>query len=1224
MSTPSNFYAEQVYAEHPIALWTMDDNLDYISLIDESHRDLSTWHVPGYGSVTQYTQSANQPFPNSATTKIVNSTSDSYMNIYDNNTVSIGNSPVSVGFYLYPGDPNASLFTMNISSIDVGVKVGSTITTKNIKPVFYGDWIFISANIYSPTSVTGNASIYIKINYVDNTISTTCLINGVSFGYDAQEYNKTSLGIITNKIANITSLSSYTPTNPNGTTAYNVGYGIKTDSYGFSNTPAYYLVDSSVPSVMAKNNMTPLTYGSINSTMLSSGGAPSMIFPSFGFLNANGKYKTYTFETWLKINNDDWAGITTSQDIEVKIFGPVSGNSTPNKDGLYVVGNSIELKIGNKKQSFFMGYHNRVLLLNIIYTPNYAKVLINGETVIRINLENSDLNLLTTTVDYMTIGSVIDSQIDCVAIYDYELTEVQAKRHYVLGQGVQYPEIINSRYSGRAAVIDYDFAGYKNNLIYPKTNSWETGKFENIVVENDILKFPQYKTPEIVFDNKNSSIWYADNNSVITSTDPGIHLRPTSDWSSTNGYLHFNSMNFTQSQIRGFYISFQHATTSTEQVLFKFINKNDSNYFQISINGNTIYYKFKYNTTEQTITSHSITYATFYYSPPTVKNAIAGIDIDKFSNIYNVDISTFFAIPEEINIYIGGDADFTKTFTQSIESVNFVSRNAIDDKFWGQLGNAFVLSNYVNSNGIFNISTQAHYTDITTYGINPTYRLNWDSTNATFNIACGGFWQTSIPLSYFGTYVNNASGGKDYVLDFIQFNVDSPKSLNIVNSTSQYFDDKLTTVKSFVNFQKLVEGVIKKKSDFTLNGYGGIPYNNVIIPKTKNDGTDYSLNTYQVGDDVIIYTPQTVDYTAPDFSELAMVVYLQFDTKSIFTNPAKVRYLQFAPKSLNTDTTLTNPIATKLGVDIIPYTSTTTSGITTYDYKKNNPFIITKTSNPHLNFNRQSGITLVGFVQNTDTLYDGTGVSRGLAININENQNTTYNIDSIQISINQQAFYQEDAFHVGFWQTTTGNAVKIFELQSKDRLIYFYIVSMYDSDANQIGKIYAVDSVTGNIDENLFYYWNGVKVKNPYVYPNKWGILGINFTQPLSFNGYTGQFRVTSSITFNHFSYYQYSDSKLTQSFIPRIWNYVLYPPISQSQNAYLWSKWSTLYTWNDLLAMSNPSSPAIDLQNLYTMYVGANRYTPEPDGTKLFSINNTNNTFASDIVTQSNILSPT
>ena len=38
MSSPSNLYAEKVFSEHPMALWALDDKLDYISLISEEQR----------------------------------------------------------------------------------------------------------------------------------------------------------------------------------------------------------------------------------------------------------------------------------------------------------------------------------------------------------------------------------------------------------------------------------------------------------------------------------------------------------------------------------------------------------------------------------------------------------------------------------------------------------------------------------------------------------------------------------------------------------------------------------------------------------------------------------------------------------------------------------------------------------------------------------------------------------------------------------------------------------------------------------------------------------------------------------------------------------------------------------------------------------------------------------------------------------------------------------
>lgn len=1223
MPNTSNLYAEQIYAEHPIALWTMDDSVDYISLINETNRDLTNWYIQDHPysggkifTATNYTNSVNQPFPNSKTTKIsriYDYPSSGYL--YDTNTISLNGNPISIGFWIYCGDPNTGAFNPNITSIDIGYKIGSTIVSKNVIPASYNGWTFVSAEFYS-TTISSSAIIYIAFNFSNYAIDTY-LINGLSIGYGAQEFNKSSLGVSIDKIADITSLSTYSLNPIYGYTGQ-INYGVKTDSYGFSNTPAYYVYDSASASLQAKVNMTPLVYGSSNSTMLNYG-LVSMIFPSFGFLNSNGKNKIYTLETWIKINNEKWAAESdVYSDAKIRIIGQAGLGST---DGLYVLGNSIELKIGNKKKSFFIGYHNRVLLLHIVYTNKYAKVLINGETVINMQLEESDVNLLTSTVDWISFGSWIESQIDCVAMYDYEISEIQAKRHFVLGQGVQYPEIINTRYSGKAAVIDFDFAGYSNNISYPKISKWETGQFENIVVENDVLKFPNYSLPSLIFDNKDSSSWYADNKTAcsvsLTYTNVNINLRPDSNWSNTNGYLYYSAMNFTKNITKGFYALIRHSTTANEQIVFKFVDKNNSNYFQISVNGDTVYYKFKYNDSEITITSHTISYATFYYSPPTVNYALVGIDIDTFATKYNTDISTFFTNQEQLSVFVGGDSTFTKTFTQPIESINFASRTCIDTKFFGAYGNSFTLSTYVNSNGIFNISTQAQYTNISSYGINPTYRLNFDFYNTSFNIACGGYWKTAIPLSYFGSYVTNASGEQDFVLDFMQFNIDSPKSLNVVNGTSQYYDDKATTVKSYINFQKLNEGVTNNNSHYTIFSSGGTPISNVVIPYAVPSSEHFLAKMYQIGDDVLVYSPRDNGIAAPDFTELAIVVYLQFDTDSIFTNPAKVRYLEISPKSLNTDTTLKNPIKTKLGLDIIPYTYSLSGATKVYDYKKINPYIITKTSNPHLFLNRQTGLTLAGLSSiGYDYIYPSGTYKRGFAINVNESQNSQFNIDSIQISINPQMTYALDISPMLAFPTKD-NAVKIFELENAQKTISFYLASSYNNDtiSSNRGKIYAVDSLTGNIDENISYYWNGIAVKNPYVYPNRWGILGINFTQPISFNNTVGQFRIVGPITFNNFSYYQYSDSALSQSYIARSWS---------TLNTSLWSLWSSSYIWDDLLKMSNLNSPAVNLQNLYQMYTGSNRYTTEFDGTRLLGISNANNKFVADLIAQSGILSPT
>ena len=55
MSTPSNLYAEKVFAEHPTGLWALDDKADYISLISEAQRvlsDTTKWDIVDGISIT--------------------------------------------------------------------------------------------------------------------------------------------------------------------------------------------------------------------------------------------------------------------------------------------------------------------------------------------------------------------------------------------------------------------------------------------------------------------------------------------------------------------------------------------------------------------------------------------------------------------------------------------------------------------------------------------------------------------------------------------------------------------------------------------------------------------------------------------------------------------------------------------------------------------------------------------------------------------------------------------------------------------------------------------------------------------------------------------------------------------------------------------------------------------------------------------------------------------
>ena len=70
MSNPSNLYAEKIFSEHPLALWALDDKLDYISLISEAQRNiLGSWEETGC-TLSSGAGFIGEPFPDSYNTKV--------------------------------------------------------------------------------------------------------------------------------------------------------------------------------------------------------------------------------------------------------------------------------------------------------------------------------------------------------------------------------------------------------------------------------------------------------------------------------------------------------------------------------------------------------------------------------------------------------------------------------------------------------------------------------------------------------------------------------------------------------------------------------------------------------------------------------------------------------------------------------------------------------------------------------------------------------------------------------------------------------------------------------------------------------------------------------------------------------------------------------------------------------------------------------------------------
>jgi hypothetical protein len=204
MSSPSNLYAEKIFSEHPKSLWALDDKCDYISLINESFRDMDSWEITG-GISSEYSIS-DEPFPESVTTRITGDV------IPDNILGTIV--CVSPDMSLNLNQLNSDLGTFTVGTyikslspyfagIEIGYEYDDTTSgelVRNLKPfsVSVSDtWILGSETFMIPNENT-SFRLVIKIKYyggAQDITSNIFLLNGLSVGQWSEEFNSNSLGI---------------------------------------------------------------------------------------------------------------------------------------------------------------------------------------------------------------------------------------------------------------------------------------------------------------------------------------------------------------------------------------------------------------------------------------------------------------------------------------------------------------------------------------------------------------------------------------------------------------------------------------------------------------------------------------------------------------------------------------------------------------------------------------------------------------------------------------------------------------------------------------------------------------------------------------------------------------------------------------------------------------------------------------------------------------------
>jgi len=629
MSTPSNLYAEKIYSEHPLVLWALDDTLDYKSLISEAQRDISDSWTVSNATATLESQPLKEPFSNSALTLIevdvpLAETLEASIispNILNFNTLE-DLETFTIGSYFYSN-------SVYLQSVSIGYEYTDPSTSqivqelKTFTSTLYKKWGFISETFTIP-NVSAQLRIVFKVKIFEGsglTSENQFYFNGITLGQWNEEFNTYSLNGITETIV------------PSTVSIYGGLDAVEAQAYGIAEDSGYYITEGGLK---CKNAGIPLVYGASGATRLEPYADASLIIPGKGFLNKCGQYNDYTIEFWTRI-----AANTLTP---FKIFGPIASN-----DGLYAEDGFLTLVIGNEFASHFVGEWFRPMLIHIRLIRNSASLLINGEEVLSLSFDTSTL-LLPEELDnngdsqdwlgFYASTDVYPFEIDCVAIYSYQVPVTVAKRRWVYGQGVVSPEGINSAYGGTTAFVDYPFANYTANYNYPDFANWNQGNFDNLTTTSTSLRTPEYSLPEIFLDNKTLQDLY-DDNQEIQDNESGpfienkfLSFRPNNTWNSENSYINFNRFNILTSQVDSFYGVFSSHNLASEELLFKIYNPVTGNYFSIIKDSDEIKYSLTYNgTTDLLFTSDPITANTIF---------AVGFNLIELSNNFGGSVSAFF------------------------------------------------------------------------------------------------------------------------------------------------------------------------------------------------------------------------------------------------------------------------------------------------------------------------------------------------------------------------------------------------------------------------------------------------------------------------------------------------------------------------------------------------------------------------------------------------------
>lgn len=489
MAIALNEYATKAFSEHPIALWSLDDDSYFISLVSNpSYRlfDEGGWAVSGNVEIEDSPDEPNvavAPFPDDSFSMFstTNPSNGDILEVispemftFDQTNSSLNS--FCLNFWLYQRSVGVTEYRIGYKYLNSNSDEVEIVETIPSNEGATDSWINFNITDPIPSDILPNSWFKVIIRVVvSEPVSPTqeykFILNGLSIGQWSEVACYKNLGS--------------TPISLSGFNFSGNVKGITADQYGLLSDNAYYLVEDN--KLLADNNGLTLVYGSENSTNIypSIYGNPSFIFPGKGMLHESGRYKEFTLEMWLTVD--------PSLDKSFRIIGPLD-----NDNGIYIKGEHISLVIENNVVSHAVKEWYRPILLHIIFEDDAISMSINGERVTSAPFDRENI-VLPETLDWWGVYSspdIYNFKIDCISVYPYIIPIQVAKKRFVWGEGVETLQFIDGEFSGTTAAMDFTTSNYDVNQIYPDLGRWDAGYYNNLSVNSTSISLPNYSLPE--------------------------------------------------------------------------------------------------------------------------------------------------------------------------------------------------------------------------------------------------------------------------------------------------------------------------------------------------------------------------------------------------------------------------------------------------------------------------------------------------------------------------------------------------------------------------------------------------------------------------------------------------------------------------------------------------------------------------------------------------------